>query len=611
MLKNFNDLIIDAEKELDRLFPTRSIKRVLLVSPPDADESMFNYDIAKRGRYWNFPLYGLGVIAVHLKGLGIEVCIVNLNHEILKTCMHTFDEASFDFDASWENIIENKITSFCPDLIGLTCMFSQTHTSLVKLCNKVKKFKPGLPMALGGVHITSCFLDDTTSGQLLNDLNSCDLFFLYEAELAFNNFIKVVNQEISAAYLSQIYFNKSTDKLFFPNTIIPNENEINVLPAHDQITPVDLAEYGKIGSFFCHKDKTTRFSTLISNRGCRGQCAFCSVRNFNGAGVRHRSVQSIIDELKMLRDEYGIGHIMWLDDDLLHDTKKTLALFSEMSRQNIGITWDCTNGVIAASCTEEIIAAAAECGCIGLTIGVESGNPEILKRIKKPGNVNVFLKAAEVLGKYEQINSRVFLMVGFPGETYQMILDTVNLAVMMDLDWYNITIFQPLPNTSMFDSMVNDGLVDNIEFDHIRYSAGPYGKVREKAQKNLFSPGCKKNFFHNFNPGQVPLSSLMDEIWFQMNYHLNFQQLNKKYSSVKLQQQYRYVKNIAEIVAPDDAFAMYFYGYLQHKLHGRISDELTNKLVHRIRTSDYWKQRFKEFNLSENHLKTASFPDEF
>ena len=72
------------------------------------------------------------------------------------------------------------------------------------------------------------------------------------------------------------------------------------------------------------------------------------------------------------------------------------------------MTWDCTNGVIAASCTDEVVAAAAESGCIGLNIGMESGNPEILKKIKKPGKVRNFLRAADILRKYPQINARVF-----------------------------------------------------------------------------------------------------------------------------------------------------------------------------------------------------------
>ena len=175
-----------------------------------------------------------------------------------------------------------------------------------------------------------------------------------------------------------------------------------------------------------------------------------------------------------VKEQFGIEHIMWLDDDLLFDHKRVLTLFNEMVRQNVKMTWDCTNGVIAASCTDEIVAAAAESGCIGLNIGMESGNPEILKEIKKPGKVRNFLRAADILRQYPQINARVFLIIGFPNETYRMILDTLKVSIEMDLDWYNVTILQPLPNTPIFDSMVQLGLVDDVDSEEVRYNTGVY-----------------------------------------------------------------------------------------------------------------------------------------
>ena len=76
-------------------------------------------------------------------------------------------------------------------------------------------------------------------------------------------------------------------------------------------------------------------------------------------------------------------------------------LFNEMVRNNLNMTFDNTNGVIAASCTEEVMNAAAAAGCIGLTVGMESGNRDILRSIRKPGTVENFLRAGEVLNKIE------------------------------------------------------------------------------------------------------------------------------------------------------------------------------------------------------------------
>ena len=158
------------------------------------------------------------------------------------------------------------------------------------------------------------------------------------------------------------------------------------------------------------------------------------MRAFNGAGVRVRSVESVVDELAVMEEVYGIGHVVWLDDDFLFDKSHALSLFNEIVRRGLKLTWDCSNGVIAAACTEEVIMGMSESGCLGLVLGVESGNPGVLRQMKKPGTVDSFRKAAEILRRYPSINTRAFLMFGFPGETRRMIKDTFNLAKEMGPD---------------------------------------------------------------------------------------------------------------------------------------------------------------------------------
>jgi hypothetical protein len=162
----------------------------------------------------------------------------------------------------------------------------------------------------------------------------------------------------------------------------------------------------------------------------------------------------------MLQDEYGVEHVMWLDDDFLFDRHETLALFNAMVRRGWRGTWDCSNGVIAASCTEEILSGATSSGCIGLILGHGKWQRvHLASEIRKPGDVRHFLNAASRLcASFQTIHSRVFLMIGFPNETLRQIKDTVDVAREMDLDWYNIAPLQALPNTPDLPS-VPDGKV--------------------------------------------------------------------------------------------------------------------------------------------------------
>ena len=153
---SFRDLI---DQELTNLFPKREVQRILFIAPPDGDKSMFDYATGKRGRYWNYPAYGAGVIASYLRKDGIEVSILNLNNKVLHTCWNSRSQEEFDFDRVWKETLKEELEQYKPDMVGVTCMFTQTHTATVEVCKEVKLLMPDIPLSLGGVHITNSFIN--------------------------------------------------------------------------------------------------------------------------------------------------------------------------------------------------------------------------------------------------------------------------------------------------------------------------------------------------------------------------------------------------------------------------------------------------------------------
>ena len=596
-----------ASVEMARLFPD-GISRVLLVAPPDGDATMFDFATAKRGRYWNYPPYGLGVLATHLRKADINVRILNLNNLVLRAARAADGEENFSFTDVLEHALANEIGDFDPDLLGVTCMFAQTHRSALDVCHMVRNINADLAVALGGVHITNSFMEDNTRDALLDDLGVADLLFCYESDTSFRTFIAVANGRAEIADLSQVAFNGPRPRLHFADKSIPDGDTLDVIAAHDLMGTEELSENGKISGFYSLLPPGIKITTALANRGCRAQCTFCSVRNFNGLSVRRRSATSVVDEMIGLRDDFGIEHIMWLDDDFLYNRDRSIELFNEMIRRDVGMTWDCTNGVIAASCTEDVIGAASDSGWIGLTLGMESGNADMLKKIRKPGTVKNFLNAAEVFRNNEKINARVFLMIGFPDETYGQIMDTVSVAKEMGLDWYNVTILQPLPNTPIFDAMLDQGLIGDIDFSDIRYNSGQYGKHRKMAEASRDPLSADfKDAFSGVDMDAVPTREELDDIWAYMNFHLNFRRLFFEERPEKLAQQLAYVENIARLVAPDNAFATYFTGYLRYKTRGDIDPRIISQMEKILDQSSYWKERCEEFSLMPDDLKTLNF----
>ena len=601
-VQEFAEVDKELEEILKKEFLGKKISKIMLVQPPDSDSKNFKFGAAKRGRLWNYPPYGLGLLATGLRKKGTVVSITNLNHEILKNINELkLEKEEFDFTKLWQEKLRKDIKEFKPDFIGLTSMFSQSHDMVKEISELIKKENKDILIGLGGVHVTNSLVDGKTFEKFTKSTSVVDFYFLYEADLSFLTFVEIFNEKKNYNKLSQMIIKLDQNSYVqIKKRLHPTGDELNNLPAHDLMETSELSKHGTIGSFFCLTPKNTKLSTVLSNRGCRAQCTFCSVRNFNGVGVRRRTVSSVVEELKILHNEYGINHIMWLDDDFLYNPTESIHLFNEITKAKLNMTWDCSNGVIAAACKDEVIAAAAESGCIGVNIGMESGNKDILKSVHKPGAPKNFLQAAEVFKKYPSINARVFLMIGFPNESYQQILDTINLSKEMNLDWYNVSILEPLPNTPIFETMVADGEIDleNLEFSNIRYNSGGLGKQTQKSRDMLASDFNEA--FRVKDLTEVPPKMKLDDIWAYMNFHLNFNRLKEESSMQKIIQKKLYVENITDLISPDNCLALYFLCYLEKKINKSINFNTVEKLKRTLRAHPYWQDRFSEFNLSAN-----------
>ncbi len=594
-VENDEILIQSVEKNILARFKNKKIKNVMLVTPPDADISFFDLDYAKRKRYANYPPYGTLLLARRLLNEGINVEIVNLQHEILKSSFNTTKE-NFDYDAIWKEKINEKLKEFNADLVGVTCMFTMTHESFKKTCFEIAK--TDVPLAVGGVHVSN------DVNRIKKEIPQIDFIFVREADNNFPSFIKSVNKKkIDKSSFGGMISKYDGDKWCdFDSYSIPTEEEISQMPAYELIKDLeDYSKYGMIGSFYWFKGENTRAGTILSNRGCRAQCSFCSVRNFNGKGVRRRHIDSVADELSYLKNERGLSHFMFLDDDLFKDERETVALFDEIVKRNLDITWDATNGVIAYACTPEVIHAAHASGCIGINLGMESGNPEILKKIRKPGTVKNFIKAAETCRQYEEIVTSVFLIIGFPNENMSKILDTIEVAKEMDLDWCRTQVLQPLPNTPIYQEMIDAGLISEDEKKG-RFTVGAYGKAKNQDDDRRVRDHNPKKAFEDIALDTIPTKQQLSDIWFYMDFHLNYKRLLNEHRPLKLIQQKMMLERIANINSVNNGFALYFLSAIYKKQNLPVPNDISKRLKKVYSDDHYWGSKLQQFGLSISDL---------
>ena len=182
-----------------------------------------------------------------------------------------------------------------------------------------------------------------------------------------------------------------------------------------------------------------------------------------------RSVSNVIGEIKELIEKHKVKEIKFLDDNLALKKEYLLEFCDEMIRNNIKIPWACSTGLRAANVNEEIVGALKKAGCYNFNIGIESANAGILKRIKKQETTEDFTKAINLADKHKILCGGFFIF-GFPGETKETMLETVNFAKNSKLVSAIFNILDILPGSELWKDL-------NYKFDRTNID-NPYSQPR-------------------------------------------------------------------------------------------------------------------------------------
>jgi len=204
---------------------------------------------------------------------------------------------------------------------------------------------------------------------------------------------------------------------------------------------------------------------IISSRGCPYQCAFCtgSIQGIDRR-IRYRSPQDFISEIGELRSLYGITSFK-IQDDIFTLRPHRIQEISRLLAP-LHIVYRC-NGRVDLCTNREMLEPLYASGCRHITYGVESGSPRMLERMNKRHTVSE-VRTAIALAKEVGLIVRANLMVGFPGETWDTVQETVDLMLTCQPHEYVISAFVPYPGTDPYQHPERYGIID-LEADFSQY----------------------------------------------------------------------------------------------------------------------------------------------
>lgn len=180
-------------------------------------------------------------------------------------------------------------------------------------------------------------------------------------------------------------------------------------------------------------------ATMVTSRGCTFTCSYCDRTVFERRYCYH-SPAYVQAHMRWLRDQFGIRHINFYDDLFTADRRRVMELCDGLARDALGMDFNCA--VRAGQADGELLGALKRAGCLQVSIGIESGSPELLARHKSGATVEDMkqtVEAAHAAG----LRAKGLFIFGLPGETPQTAQTTSDLIASLRLDELNISKFSP------------------------------------------------------------------------------------------------------------------------------------------------------------------------
>ena len=378
--------------------------RVLLVSPP-AEVVRECYDTP------NYPAIGIAYVAGYLKSHGIDVAVLDG-----KLARLTVEDAA------------REITQCNPRVLGLSAMTHEIATA-AKIAKTVRKACPDSVIVLGGFHGT--FLPERT----LREFPIFDYIVVGEGELAFLDFVKAVFERRNPGGIQGV-----------ASRTLSTDGSVADIRVNGR---AEVAEnLDDLGTPAWELFPKAEMYPIMTQRGCPFGCNFCS-RPY-GRKVRRRSPAHVVAELIRSVERFGCRHVDFYDETFTVRRDYVQGLCDAIIDAGLHEKLTFWSYVHANTIDLPTARKMKAAGFREVGFGVESGNPDIMKQMRKGVSREDVMKARDVF-REANLKFAAYFIIGHPNETPASVKDTIDLAVRLNPDSVAFGIMTPYPGTQIWE----------------------------------------------------------------------------------------------------------------------------------------------------------------
>lgn len=404
------------------------------------------------------PDIGLGFLATSLRNRGHRVDLVDCVCE------------GFSQDDFARYLRANRF-----DVVGIKVFSTDVESTRQMLAN-VRVENPKAVTVLGGPHPSGSPED------VLLDVPEADYAFRGEGENGLVALIEhLAKNDVAAESLAGIpgLIFREDDAIHVNPPDLERDLERLGIPAWDLIDPRKYERYEKLWSF--QKRKTV--ASLHVVRGCPFACAFCACHTITGRVTRFRSVELVMKELRMLHDDYGVREFQIIDDFFTAKRSYVMEFCAALEREGLDMLWCCPHGLRVDSLDAELLRTMEGAGCYGTSVGIESGSQRILDFVNKRITPDLVREKLELIAAETNWIVQGSFILGFPTETREEILETIDFAASLPLHSIIMTAFRVYRGTALCDylqAQQENGNVAYSKRDSYVVEYAPDGMTREE-----------------------------------------------------------------------------------------------------------------------------------
>ena len=388
------------------------------------------------------------------------------------------DVAIYDMKVEGDSIDQavSAARAFEPDIIGLSLMSFEAPV-LSGLAARLKQFMPKSLLIAGGPH-PSTFPQDIESSL------DIDIFVLGEGETATATIVERFTHGDSFENIEGTAIRVDGQAKITPRTSFIDDLDTLPMPAWDLIPLKKYFDLPRMGNIFMHRE----FMPIFTSRSCPYQCVYC--HKIFGKGFRPRSPESVLEEIRVLHTRYGIREFMIMDDCFNLQKPRALDILNRIASSGMDICLRFPNGMRADILDREMIAALKDAHTFATCVAIETATPRLQKLIKKNLDLEKVLEVIRMTDEFN-IMTHGFFMIGFPTETREEMLATIDYAVRSKLHSAAIFRVTPFKGTELHQMALDMGHTvsddpDSFEIykTHVNLSAVPEEEVTRL--QNLF-----------------------------------------------------------------------------------------------------------------------------